>query len=235
MNSGDKQEFRKNVFYINVHRDFWIEVARNLAERIHWAPCYWVSPSKKNIENIKKYFPNVIAHEEILAIRGLEPKEMAGITFPVIDEKLHNEYSDIHLKSISMMDMLDPEDEFSLYERNKLFYRQFKYWLGVVETFQPDIVVFSKTPHKIYDFILYSICKRKNIRTVLFEITALGRLFIREDYESDFPVYDKYKELLKKYNENEFTFHIDDDLQDELSRLQRDYKEGMPYFMEKYF
>lgn len=63
---------------------------------------------------------------------------------------------------------------FSYNARIDLYHRQLQYWYNYLQANKIELVVFSVTPHVIFDFIIYCICKHLNIRTLmLYRITIV--------------------------------------------------------------
>jgi hypothetical protein len=140
------------------------------------------------------------------------------------------EYQDIVLK---MMDRIDALDSFNYHERIRLYFQQLKYWRTVLDDIQPDIVVFSVIPHMIFDYILYVLCKQRNIRTLMFESTPMrGLVFVMSDFDKRSQAEKLYHRLL----ENNLPKHIKLSPKTEiyLQKLKGTYKDLPDYTRRAY-
>src|SRR5699024_2358724 len=100
---------------------------------------------------------------------------------PDIDNQMKFENIDIDsLKSIAqeellalrMMDRLDDDRySFNLMERERHFQRLLKGWKACFHLYKPDIVISGVNPHRIYDYVLYVLCKQEHIPFLNFQHT----------------------------------------------------------------
>jgi hypothetical protein len=113
-----------------------------------------------------------------------------------------------------MMDRMDPDrHSFSFTERQRHFRNFIKYWSECIEQFKPDLVISATVPHRVYDYVLYLLCKHKNIEFISFsrvislkhilpivDINTIGNLFDKE-YNDNFDVKISISDL-KRQNRN---------------------------------
>lgn len=52
------------------------------------------------------------------------------------------------------------------------------FWNSFLEQKKIDVVVFSDAPHEVYDYIIYELCKRKNIHTYIYRYVYKTKRFI---------------------------------------------------------
>jgi hypothetical protein len=72
-------------------------------------------------------------------------------------------------------------DSASVQDLRELFLRYAAMWQALLERHRPDAVVFHGTPHQGHDYVLYHLCRRAGIRTLIIERSFLNeRLFFRE-------------------------------------------------------
>lgn len=163
---------------------FWLDVVKGLEKEHGWEICYWTA-GVGVAEVIKKEFPNTAFHYNMDAIRGIRSPDCAQFTLPALDQTLLQDLS-IHESTIfSMLERMDPGNAFTYQERVRLYHFQIRYWLAVLDYYKPDIVVFSTTPHEVFDYILYILCKKKNIKTVMFYMFS-GFVYAVENIEDKF-------------------------------------------------
>jgi len=69
----------------------------------------------------------------------------------------------------------------SVQDLRALFLRYAALWQALLDRHRPDAVVFHGTPHQGHDYVLYHLCRRAGIRTLIIERSFLNeRLFFRE-------------------------------------------------------
>lgn len=166
-----------DVMFISCGDSYWLEVARLLREGMGWTVRYWVG-TKRDEAAVCSMYPGIVFHDVLDAVRGRIPNSgLGGPHRPVDDDTVRESAYDI-LLALKMMDRMDPDGNFGFNERATFYWRQVGYWERVVEMIKPVAVIFPESPHMVFDYIIYSICKRKNIRTVMFEsLLQMGWLF----------------------------------------------------------
>ncbi|WP_294240088.1 hypothetical protein [Pseudobutyrivibrio sp.] len=68
------------------------------------------------------------------------------------------------------MHIMCRELHYDIYERRyleKVFYKSLRYWNNEIEKNRINLVIFMVMPHLCGDYILYSLCRVKNIKTVM--------------------------------------------------------------------
>jgi len=223
-----------NAFYINTKQKYWIEVAKLLRNNMSITPSIWVAdPKIKN--NVVEEFPNVLFYNQLFATRGIITNDLSNVELFAIDYKTQYEYNETQSVVLSMIDAIDPQSVLSYNERINLYYKILGLWLGIIDYYKPQLVIYPHTPHKIYDFIIYSICKKQQIKTIMFEITPLGRIFLQNDFTNDYPILMRYNELKIKYLSKDGKIELSSDIEKLLTNIQGSYEKGMPFFMKKYY
>ncbi len=194
------------AIFAECSESFWVDVAVSLKRESDWQPCYWIAmPDLESI--VKRAFPEIVFHYTIDAIRGHSPHDCSGLNLATLDQALLQDLAVYESTIFNMLDRMDPGCAFSYQEREGLYHLQIKYWLSVLQHYQPDVVVFPASPHIVYDYILYILCKRQGIRTVTFlTLTIEGLFYPIERFEDRIePVISLYKELLSRRQPLELT------------------------------
>lgn len=211
---------------------FWVDVVANLVERDTWNPCYWIADPDLEIQ-VKVRFPDVVFHSTLDAVRGIPPHEFVATGSATVDERLLRSLSPNESTIFTMMDRMDPGDSFTYQERVRLYHRQLTYWQEVLKRFEPDIVVFPQSPHLVYDYILYLLCRCTGIKTIMFERTGIpGLLFPVERFETGPNVieskYQGYKE--KPLDDTTQSIKLSSKVEDHLSTITgNDYLSAIPF------
>ena len=185
------------TIYVGFNLSFWVDVATRLADDAGWQPTYWVG--RDDLEpRVTARFPEVVYHSLIHAIRGIYPP---GISPASLDQPFLREFSGTEVDTLKMMDRMSALDSFGYLGRERLYYRQLMYWRAVIEQHQPDLVVFGTIPHLIYDYLLYALCQKAGIRTVMFESTPMrGLVFLMDRFDGESRAARLYQEMLLTYN-----------------------------------
>lgn len=116
--------------------------------------------------------------------------------------------------------------------RKKMYLKHLRYWNHLIETKKIDLVIFSTIPHMMYDYVIYSLCKFKNIKIImLYRMPILPyknvSLYMLEDLERPIEeVTNNYLKLNNKYN-NSTSNHIE--LSTELSAYLEEHSIKMDY------
>lgn len=145
----------------------------------------WWTGSGGQAKAIGTAFPNTIYQHNLEAIRGLPPVGWVPERSEQLDAELKELLAPCQVVSMQMMDRMDPTGAaFPHAERDRHFNRLAAFWLTVLKQRKPDVVVFSISPHLVFDYILYELCKIEGIPTLMFERTAFPeRLLLLRSYE----------------------------------------------------
>jgi hypothetical protein len=173
------------VIYSECSLPFWVETASILYEEAGWEPVYWTGWIGFGIEKaVKARFPDAVFHDSVVAAKGIAPQECRDLPLPPVDEALLRDLAFEESVALTMMDRMDPGGSFALHERKRLYHTYLRYWLGVIEHYRPDLLVMPIAPHLMFDYVLYVLCLRMGIKTVMFERTGIaGQLFLMERLE----------------------------------------------------
>jgi hypothetical protein len=193
------------VIYSGFNEPFWLDVADYLLEKHEWQPVYWIGRLEDK-PHITARFPGIIFQSSVNAVKGVNPDGYINANtslFP-LDKPLLDNLTKCQVTALRMMNRMDALGSFDYHARVRHYHRLLQYWLAVIEHLQPDIVFFKEIPHMVYDYVLYELCKLKNIPTMMFLISNLRRLWILTDTiygEND--VIKRYKELLSDLPDGE--------------------------------
>lgn len=138
---------------------------------------YWVGYTGAEI-----YKPSgAIFHSYIDAMAGKPAVGINTADFSSPGEEIIRELHPAESRVLTMMNRMF--DELCVDERRHIYYDMVGYWQGVLKKYQPDLAIFPNTPHFVYDYIIYELARRLNIKTIAFDDTRLpGRLLYFSDY-----------------------------------------------------
>ncbi|HVQ00556.1 MAG TPA: hypothetical protein VMT57_03480 [Candidatus Thermoplasmatota archaeon] len=227
---------RKAIF-VECSVPFWIDVAYQLQSTDDWEPCYWTGDPRFEPQ-VHRRFPDAVFHNNLDAIRGIPAAACRMLSLPVLDQPLLEELASCQMISLQMMNRMDRNDSFSFSERELLFKQYLRYWSAVLDHFSPEVVVFPVSPHLVYDYVLYSLCKRKKIQTILFEQTSLdGWIYPESRFEDGSLVLrDRYWQLCHSWDTGSLkTIPITEEAAAYLERVSGDYAGAVPFYMKDQF
>ncbi len=74
------------------------------------------------------------------------------------------------------------------HERRRQYFAHLRYWNHVLETERIDLFLMNHMPHQCYDYVLYYLCKRKNIPVLYMNrFFAMDGMYISENWEHPAP------------------------------------------------
>jgi len=221
----------KNVFYINCFADPWVKVAEKLKNQYGFEPVYWVGYDDDDSSDIiPDHFPCIIYHEYYDAWKCKFPE--------IISERACEESIDIdflrlfaseELQAIKMMDRMDYDRKsFNFMERQRHFRNLVRNWMAAIDLFNPEMVIAPVIPHRVYDYVLYQVCKWIRIPYIVFYDSQIyGRYIVLDDLFSINNMFkEKAEELYKTTIVKEL---IADDVIATYNRASlTDYKKAQP-------
>jgi Capsule polysaccharide biosynthesis protein len=219
------------VIYTECSQDFWISVASFLADNHGWQPIYWTSASEFE-HRVTSRFPGVVFHSNVNAARGIIPPVCSSVPLAPLDKDLLQRLAPCESIVLRMMDKMDANDSFTYTERVRLYHKDVAYWKAVLDHFQADLVVFPASPHLVYDYILFELCKLADIPTVILRETFIsGLVYASPSFEfATDGMLPTYHQVLTKKNPEEPKLSTQS-----LAHLERvlgDYAQGIPFYLK---
>lgn len=156
-----------------------IAIASQLQKKSHEI-IYWATGSD-NMEVDRLKFPSTIFHNIIKASWGIPAHGVEASEFLPLDKDLIEKMCNVESIVLTMMNKRF--DWMCTDERKHLYYNLLQYWTGILNKYKPDVIIFINIPHTIYDYIVYELAKRTNIKTVLFDnILISDRCLVLNDF-----------------------------------------------------
>lgn len=229
-----------NAIYSCCIADPFLDVARKMEMNLDVMPVYWIGDIQSAValqdeEDIKTAFPDIIFQKYFDAWKGVFPEQ--------IEKKASSSYLDIdflrmfssqELQAISMMDRQDYDrHSFIFMERERYYYSLVKKWFACFDLYKPDIVISAVNPHRVFDYILYLVCRYRGVKFISFQFSMeAGRIFPIVNF-SDFAALSKmldedYQSIL---NRKIALSQLPEDIQRNYKKLSSDYKSARPTYM----
>jgi hypothetical protein len=219
---------RKRALIAGCDEPFWKDVMLALYQRQHLEPVLWVA-SPRRIEELQQIFPDTRYRAVSDAVKGCNPVDAkaGGIVTPAL---LHD-LSECSVIALHMMDRIDPGGAFLYAERIRHYYRLLAHWMAMLDIVKPDIVIFPESPHMVYDYVLYILCRRRGIPTLMFgSVAILGRVVPMGGPEAGYEVIgQRYAQLLR---DNPSCVELVADLEQSLDKIKKDYANGKPDYIK---
>lgn len=225
------------VLYNICYSDPWVAVAKKLQEVHNYEPVYWIGYEDDDSERIvASTFPNSIYHHYYDAWAGMFPdvieKELPNYS---LDLDFLAEFAHEELLTYKMMDRMDPyRYKFNFMERQQHFRKLIRYWITVLEELKPEVIISASIPHRVFDYVLYLLCQKRNIPFISMVTTHFrGHILPLLNINSIGNILDAdYKALL---NSNETIENLKEKLHSVIKtrydKIKLDYSEGKPEFV----
>lgn len=228
--------------YVCCIADPYIDVAIRLKKDYGVEPIYWIGDMQSVRENpcelLSAEFPGIVYQGYFDAWHGVFPSDIEheahseGIEIDFLKQFLSEEF-----QSISMMDRMDNDRRsFNVMERERFFLSLVRKWMAFFRLYKPDIVIASNNPHRVFDHVLYLVCKYKGIPYITSMYTQMvGRMFMLEDFRKPNCIGAIMDEAYAQNIEKEIDVaSLPKDIQDNYNRLHKEYKDAKPYYMNSF-
>jgi hypothetical protein len=227
----------RKVLYNTSIADPFVKVAQQLQEENGYEPVYWIGFDYDHSDEIvPKAFPNCVYQPYPDAWKGIFSKEIQERAAECyLDVDILNRLSRYELQAMTMMNRMDYDRySFNYMERERHYLNLIKSWTAVLDMYKIDLVVSSVMPHRVYDYVLYLLCKERGIKYIILQYTlceartfatdniySIGKLFL-DDYK-------KYQSNVNLSNND-----LPDDIRKAYEKVQKNYDEAKPYYMNQH-
>jgi hypothetical protein len=104
----------------------------------------------------------------------------------VLGPKVLDSLSPYLLVTLKMMDRLKYEKTYRFDDRLEMYLNHVKYWSYVLDTFKVDCFLSWGMPHEICNYIIYTLCKARGIKTVVLkQARDTGYVQLLEDIDEN--------------------------------------------------
>jgi hypothetical protein len=209
----------------------WVDVAARLRDRYGWEICLFVG-GKKQSKRAAALHPDTVFQTKDLARCGQWSDFFDQIPASPLDEDLLSALSYHESIFMKMLDRNDFDGSLTYRKRIASYHSQVMHWKGVLEHFNPDVVVYRIAPHTGYDYILYALCRVMGIPTVMFERTSLpGRVYPVASFEDGSEaIREAFANELEKKNGPDTP--LAPETEAHLDKLSKTFQKAMPYHLK---
>lgn len=119
-----------------------------------------------------------------------------------LDEELIFQMKECEAVAISMMDRMEKYRRYSYGERKEIYLKHLKVWNHIITSKKIELFISSNVPHLVHDYIIYDLCRLKNIPTVILKQSQVeGAFMVFSDWKDSCPnLGKKYAYYTKKNN-----------------------------------
>lgn len=232
-----------NAIYSCCIVDPFLDVAIKLKSEQNIEPIYWIGDIRtpnnpSDLDKVKVTFPNVIIQGFVEAWKGIFPEQIGDKYWQnQVDIDLLKELSNEELQVLSMMDRIDYDRRsFCYMERERYYIRLLKFWNYVIERYKPEIVISAVNPHRVFDYVLYILCKKKSVKFISFQWSMVeGRLFALNYFSDKDAIANIIDDLYEKYKIRDIQVaQLPDDIKDNYSKVCGLYTDARPRYMAQH-
>jgi|SRR3989338_2763660 len=149
-----------------------IKMISELEENGHQV-VYWVGAGNPDLSRLKKH---TIYHDHYAAWAGRPAKGINLENFPPPNKNLLERLSGTESIILSMMNK--KFDSLCVDERKHIYYSMLRYWYGIINEFNPEVIVFPSIPHTVYNYLISELALLLGIKTIMFEDTWVANRVI---------------------------------------------------------
>lgn len=188
---------------------------------------YWSCTNQELID--KSIFSETVFHDLYDALTGKPAPGIDDAIFTPPSESLLKQLYETESIVLTMMNK--KYSRLSIGERKHFYYDLLKYWNGVIRKLNPDTIIFSTSPHTVYDFVIYSLAQLLKIKTVMFSFTWVSdRIMIVNDYVQG------NIDLQKAFLNNKINFLLSDlsvDVQEYYHKFSEQFTDTIPQYVKR--
>ncbi len=210
-----------NTIYLCAIAQPWIKTIKRLNTEFDLNPSYVVHWQNDEKEFVDANLKNCHLQKIDDAWKGLGFP--ADIDRYIFDEQELSQISYYELVGLKMMDRLDPDGESFPFNNRLYFFRDLLgYWFNVVDSRNIELVISPSIPHRVFDYALYIVCKIKNIKFVMFQLTPFGSNSVLTDDIDSMPM------LKSEATQNAEPSQT---VQQRIAKVHNDYDKAIPSYM----
>ena len=215
---------QKKVIYIRNLDRTWLDISDILFKEHNWKPVLWVGTRVIPISEALARFKELPCYSHADARRAIHPKELPDLSLAAVDAEILEKLSPNENEVFEMMSRLIlGKDSFTYDERKHFYYNLLRIWVAILRDLEVDIVISSSVPHRIYDYVIYLICRAMGIEFLMIEHTNLPHLSYVISSISD-----RSRSIYEEYTRTPDNVMLDPETEEYLKKVQDSYGEGMP-------
>lgn len=221
------------VFYLAFADSHHFDLIKYNQEHLGWEPSFIV-PDIAQKDIYRNEYPNAVIQDWFDANNAKIPHEISGNFYNTVDEDLLKDMLDCESVFYRMCDRRDFDGySFNTIERKRHYYKLLNIWNYILKSMKPDLILFTDSPHTLWDYVAYKLALKYNIPTLMHgTMYPPGRCPLMHNIEKpeEFLVNKKYQELLGSSSE---TLKLSKDLEEYYESKRSSDKGFSPKYMDK--
>ncbi|MCF7844239.1 MAG: hypothetical protein K9M03_00225 [Kiritimatiellales bacterium] len=191
-----------------------------------------------SIADTKSLLPNLQADEHIWidakAQRAGQYPRIDWNTITPLDEAIIEKMRHSEAVFFTMIERYDTQENLLYEERKRQYFDHLRFWNHILATKKIDLLLMYHIPHQCYDYVLYNLCKLKDIPILMIERTcSFDTFFIIDDWEeSSRELGERLSKLQEEYGDPKKQIPLDKKYEKHfLAQTERD---AEPWYMEQF-
>lgn len=161
--------------YISAGRKFWFDLALELKRSHGHDPVFWYGD-----ERLSSFFS-----EEFEGCHIYKGQPRLHGSVDLLVRVLHSsDFFWIKDEAIKMIDRLDSHDLWGRKVRENLFYSKLLEACSVVEKVQADFLLMSESPHDLFSYLIWRVCRISGLPSLHFEAVSISPAIVMVSAES---------------------------------------------------
>ncbi|URK17343.1 hypothetical protein M9H61_17575 [Thalassospira sp. GO-4] len=204
----------------------WLDIATQLEKVLDAEIVLWTASTGLH-EQIANRFPRTHRYSNFDACAGNPPSFLNSSELHHPDSCQNAALFEKFATVLTMMNRWDYDGHrFTYLERNRHVNLLSSIWATILRDLKIDVVIAPTSPHQVYDYITYLLCRANSIPFIFFERTfMLDRLFPLASLEDVAEIIPRSLQLPSHYR------NLDADIRSELDRIQDKYDLGKPAYV----
>lgn len=189
-------------------------------------------------EVVEHILPLNIPHAKKIVVHSFDDALLAHYsvewhTLPPLDEPLILSMRECEANFLAMTERHNTPDHLSYRERKDIYLRTVRYWHHALQRNTIDLCLFGVLPHISFDYVIYCLCKKMGIPTLMFLPTVMPDVtFLVEDWQQPVPkLNNRYAELVREFHHTAASPPLSQRLQTYMEMQCSRSSERTPFYM----
>jgi hypothetical protein len=218
------------IVALSYYEPFFVPIVRGICERTGWTVSDWIGARDASADPAAA-FPGAVVQRPEHAARGLLPEGIEPQDLVELDEAILARMAPYESMFMRMLEFYDPDGHsFSERERRFAYFAVLRSALSIVRKHRPTVCFAGTTPHALYDYMMYAVCRAHDIPTFVyipFAVPGYQLLYTSVEH-AHARLAAVYREKLARFSGGEVS--LPPDLDKYLASVRRDYSAGEPWY-----
>lgn len=168
---------KKKALYLMTFTPLWASVAEQMLKKHSVEPALYVGLEREQLQGSLFDGKKVPFYDVNEARRAISPYHIEGFQQRSLDPELIESFSSHQaiLHEMTSRFTLGKKDGSFLWRRQYIW-QLIRIWEGLFDSLEFDVVFAASMPHRVFDYLVYLICEKRNIPFLALETTSIGNL-----------------------------------------------------------